>query len=250
MGSINDYGRRKRIPTEGGGWRGGTGSSWKRRLLIQCAASIVLFLVVAAGINADNFLGRSARYIAVSGVSLENSWLWSQDDPNVTPVTSQPGDTGTTGATIPGVKDPTTGDPSTSDPATGDPTTGADATEDSDTLPQFTAPASGVVVTDMAVSVSGFPTELGILIQGSEGQSVKAAAAGSVRYLGESEDGYIIELTHEGGFSSIYQGLSQVGVTAGQELRLGEVIGSTSDGEVLFTLLLNEEEVNPLEYLF
>ena len=250
MGSINDYGRRKRIPTEGGGWRGGIGSSWKRRLLIQCAASIVLFLVVAAGINADNFLGRSARYIAVSGVSLENSWLWSQDDPNVTPVTSQPGDTGTTGATIPGVKDPTTGDPSTSDPATGDPTTGADATEDSDTLPQFTAPASGVVVTDMAVSVSGFPTELGILIQGSEGQSVKAAAAGSVRYLGESEDGYIIELTHEGGFSSIYQGLSQVGVTAGQELRLGEVIGSTSDGEVLFTLLLNEEEVNPLEYLF
>lgn len=250
MGSINDYGRRKRIPTEGGGWRGGTGSSWKRRLLIQCAASIVLFLVVAAGINADNFLGRSARYIAVSGVSLENSWLWNQEDPNVTPVTSQPGDTGTTGATIPGVKDPTTGDPSTSDPATGDPTTGADATEDSDTLPQFTAPASGVVVTDMAVSVSGFPTELGILIQGSEGQSVKAAAAGSVRYLGESEDGYIIELTHEGGFSSIYQGLSQVGVTAGQELRLGEVIGSTSDGEVLFTLLLNEEEVNPLEYLF
>ena len=102
----------------------------------------------------------------------------------------------------------------------------------------------------MAVSVSGFPTELGILIQGSEGQSVKAAAAGSVRYLGESEDGYIIELTHDGGFSSIYQGLSQVGVTAGQELRLGEVIGSTSDGEVLFTLLLNEEEVNPLEYLF
>ena len=63
MGSINDYERRKRIPTEGGGWRGGTGSSWKRRLLIQCAASIVLFLVVAAGINADNFLGRSARYI-------------------------------------------------------------------------------------------------------------------------------------------------------------------------------------------
>ena len=244
MGSINDYGRRKRIPTEGGGWRGGTGSSWKRRLLIQCAASIVLFLVVAAGINADNFLGRSARYIAVSGVSLENSWLWNQEDPNVTPVTSQPGATENRGTETVGTPDATTGTP---DATTGTP----DATTgNSDALPQFTAPASGVVVTDMAVSVSGFPTELGILIQGSEGQSVKAAAAGSVRYLGESEDGYIIELTHDGGFSSIYQGLSQVGVTAGQELRLGEVIGSTSDGEVLFTLLLNEEEVNPLEYLF
>jgi len=228
MGSINDYGRRKQIRGEGMDWRRFSGAGWKRRLLLQAGASLLLFLVVAAGINADNLLGRSARYIAVSGVSPENSWLWSGDDPDVAPVTARdPGQEQLDPEQLP------------------EPEAAAE-----ETMPQFTAPASGVVVTDMAVAVSGFPTELGILIQGSEGQSVKAAAEGSVRYLGESEDGYIIELAHGGGFSSIYQGLSQVGVTAGQELRLGEVIGSTADGEVMFTLLLNDEEVNPLEYLF
>ncbi|MDO4732548.1 MAG: M23 family metallopeptidase [Bacillota bacterium] len=229
MGSINDYGRRKQLRSGGTGWSSFLGEGWKRRLLLQAGAALLLFLLVAAGIDADNLLGRSARYIAVSGISPESSWLWSGLDPNITPVSaSEEGPLQPQPGTLP-------------EAGTGEGDGG---------VPQFTAPASGVVVTDLAVAVSGFPTELGILIQGSEGQSVKAAAEGSVRYLGESEDGYIIELCHAGGFSSIYQGLSQVGVTAGQELRLGEVIGATADGEVTFTLLLNDEEVNPLEYLF
>lgn len=229
MGSINDYGRRKPLRGDGFERRSPRGKSWKRLLLLQGLASLLLFLLVAAGINGENLLGRSARYIAVSGLAPESSWLW-QEDPNVAPVSTGEG----LDASVPGQETP--------DPA--------QLPEPEETQPQFTAPASGVVVTDMAVAVSGFPTELGILIQGSEGQSVKAAAEGTVRYLGESEDGYIIELSHAGGFCSIYQGLSQVGVTAGQELRLGEVIGSTADGELMFTLLLNDEEVNPLEYLF
>ena len=235
MGSINDYGRRKQVRGEGMSWPGSPGKGWKRRLLIQSAASLLLFLLVVAGINGDNLLGRSARYIAVSGVSPANSWLWNGPDPNVSPVAAP--DAG-------GTLDPEQLPEPEEKGAAENPE--AQETE----IPQFTAPASGVVVTDMAVAVSGFPTEQGILIQGSAGQSVKAAAAGTVRYLGESEDGYIIELNHGGGFSSIYQGLSQVGVTAGQELRLGEVIGSTADGEIMFTLMLNDVEVNPLEYLF
>lgn len=238
MGSINDYGRRPARPTarEEGSWGGPPPGRWKRRLLIQTGAAALLFLAVAAGINADNLLGRSARYIAVTGLSPESGWLWNGADPDVAPVSAPP-----TEAPAPEVGAEGPGDVVLP---------GLPLPETAEAPPTFTAPASGVVVTDLAVEASGFSTELGILIQGSQGQSVKAAAEGSVRYLGESEDGFIVELEHSGGFTSVYQGLSQVNVSPGQDLRLGEVLGTTADGEVTFSLLRDGAEVNPLEYLF
>ena len=215
MGSLNDYGRRPVVEKVKGG-------GFKRRILIQTALAVAFFFLVAAFVSADNFLGEGARYVAGEGVDVESSWV-SFDDGSAVEVSA--------------------------DPAQETEGTPADTVEE-ETEPRFTAPASGIVVTDLAVAVSGFSTEQGILIQGSAGQNVKAAADGEVRYLGESEDGYMVELLHSGGFTSIYQGLSSIEVGTGDTVEIGSVIGATEDGEVTFSLYLDGEELNPLEYLF
>jgi len=212
MGSINDYGRRR--------LKRGTfvrkEGAFVRRLLWQCAAAAVFLFLVGAGVGADNLLGDSARFV-VQEVSAEgDSWLW---DGEITPVSS------------------VEGEPQL-------PETDADA------QPVFTAPASGVVVTDLAVEASGFGTEQGILIQGTEGQNVKASADGEVIYLEEGDDGFVAEIRHSGGFCSVYQGLSAVSVASGDRVTLGQVIGTTDSGEITFSLLKDDGEVNPLEYLF
>lgn len=225
MGSINDYLRSQRSEKRP------LGRKLKSRLLGQIALSLVLFLIIAASVGADNIFGDSARYVVGEGISQDSSWInfnnWGNND-----------------------KDGVVAD---EDAVTAQ----ADATGDEEVAPvddgmppDFTAPASGIVVTDVAVAAGGFATQKGILIQGNAGQTVKAAAAGSVTYLGESEDGYIVELSHSGGFTSVYQGLSAVEVTDTALVNAGDPIGVTADGELTFSLLLNGEEVNPLEYLF
>lgn len=213
MGSLNDYGQYQAL--EAPKRRGG----FKRRLLVQSSLAVVLFFLVAATITADNWIGDGARYVAGEGLSADSSWIdFGQALPALSGSEEEQGQaTGVTEGT---------------------------------TMPQFTAPASGIVVTDLAVAVSGFATEQGILIQGTPGQSVKAAADGEVGYLGESEDGYIVELWHSGGFSSIYQGLSSIEIAKGDTIAIGTVIGATESGEVTFSLLKDNEEVSPLEYLF
>ena len=219
MGSINDYLRsRRRMDDQPRAHR------IKTRLLGQISLSLVLFLIIAASIQADNFLGDSARYVAGEGVAASSSWIdfsgESQqdtteplDDPNATAVQNV-------------------------------------CPSDDSAQPDFTAPASGIVVTDIAVEAGGFATKQGILIQGNAGQSVKAAAAGSIASLDEGTDGMVMEITHSGGFTSVYQGLSDVDVSVGDQVNTGDLIGTTADGELTFSLLLNGTEVNPLEYLF
>ncbi len=212
MGSINDYGRRRPQFRTGEGH----GKILAKRLLRQCVAAALFLFLVGAGVGADNLLGDGARYV-VAGVSSESEgWSWDQDTTEVLAEESL----------VPPEE------------------------AEEDTMPIFTAPASGVVVTDLAVAASGFPTEEGILIQGSAGQNVKAAADGSVTYVGESEDGYLIQVQHSGGFCSVYQGLTELSVSSGDEVLLGQVLGTTESGELTFSLLKDEVEVDPLEYLF
>lgn len=213
MGSINDYLlKRRREPASRGK------GSFGNRLLGQISFSLILFLIVAASINSDNILGDGARYVMGDGITVTNT------ENNV----------------------PDGSTASVSAPVAGDDVSPADDSAP----PQFTAPASGVVVTDIAVTSGGFTTSRGILIQGNSGQSVKAAAEGSVLYLGSSSDGYIIQLSHSGGFVSVYQGLSQLSVGAGDKVKAGDTLGITDNGEVTFSLLLNDTEVDPLDYLF
>jgi|GEM_PF-1860283 len=221
MGSLNDYGGGRRFRERDLGKK----RVFPQRLLRQSGLALVLFLLVAAGITADNLWGQGARYVAGDGLAPGNSWI-------------NFGGAETAGAPLDSVEPAV--------PVESNAGSVADSAEE----PRFTAPASGVVVTELDVPASGFATEQGILIQGSAGQTVKAAADAEVLYLGESEDGYIVELTHSGGFTSVYQGLSQVDVTAGQQLTIGQAIGVTESGEVTFSLLKDNVEVSPLEYLF
>ena len=219
MGSINDYLRSHHHHEEKS-----RGSKFKNRLLGQIALSLVLFLIISASVGVDNFFGESARYVVGDGISQESSWIDFEnsqiDDPEAIPPEE---DTSTQVSVFPA---------------------------DDGAQPDFTAPASGIVVTDIAVAAGGFATTKGILIQGNAGQAIKAAATGIVESLGESEDGYIIELTHSGGFSSVYQGLSELHIQEGEQVTVSDPIGVSQDGEITFSLLLNNEEVNPLDYLF
>lgn len=226
MGSLKDYGRyqaaeapkRKKVG---------------RRLLYQTLLAAVFFLAVVAGITAENRLGDGARYVLGTAVSAESSWVEFRN-----------------AAATPAAEDAASATDGDSAAAEGTAGETAPSLVESDATPQFTAPASGVVVTDLAVAASGFSTQQGILIQGAAGQDVKAAAEAEVGYLGESEDGFIVELLHSGGFTSIYQGLSEISVAAGDRIAIGDVIGVTASGELTFSLLLDDQEVDPLDYLF
>ena len=220
MGSLNDYGAGRRLRDRDFGKK----RTFPQQLLRQSGLALVLFLLVAAGITADNLWGQGARYVAGEGLAPENSWISFGGGESAGAEAD---------AEAPAVA-----------------VDGSGSLAGSDEVPRFTAPASGVVVTELEVPASGFATEQGILIQGSAGQTVKAAADAEVLYLGESEEGYLVQLTHSGGFTSVYQGLSQVEVSAGQQLAIGQAIGVTESGEVTFSLLKDNVEVSPLEYLF
>ncbi len=219
MGSINDYLRNRSsdaAPKTG---------KWRNRILGQISLSLVLFLLVAGMVNADNIFGDSARYVVGTGISTESSWISFSDNSDRDNLIDTPG------ATLAN--------------------NNADVFPADDSAPpDFTAPASGIVVTDIAVTTGGFATQQGILIQGNAGQNVKAAAGGKVTAVESSIDGYIVELEHSGGFVSVYQGLSAVEVASGDTVAISETLGATADGEITFSLSLNGTEVNPLDYLF
>ena len=141
---------------------------------------------------------------------------------------------------------------STASPAAAEAIPGSGTTEtvkDEDTAetPRFTAPASGVVVSEAA---TGGSTDRSILIQGSAGQRVRAAAEGTVRSVSSDSGLYRLELEHLGGFTSVYQGLSQIDVAVGQQVALGDPVGACAGGELSFSLLRQGEALDPLEYLF
>ena len=220
MGSINDYLRGGGRPAERPPKRRFGG-----RLMGQLSLSLILFLIVAASVNSDNILGQGARYVMGDGISAATSWLPQE---NALPVDSAGADLDMDNAIpLPEVS-----------PA------------DDGEQPGFTAPASGVVVTDIAVTAGGFAGSKGILISGNAGQSVKAAADGTVADAGSSDNGYTLRIDHSGGFASVYQGLSRLTVSPGATLQAGEEVGVTDSGEVTFSLLLNDTEVDPLDYLF
>lgn len=193
----------------------------RRRFLglwAQGIASLALLLGVAGLIGSEGAPGAAARYVVGNGLEAESSWFSFGREQAALPAQAQ------LPAAAPAGKD--------------------------ETAPKFLAPASGVIIKGMKLDEAGLTSEQGIIIQGVAGQSVKATAAGEVQYMGESESGFIIELVHENGFSSVYQGLSELSLSAGQQVAAGDTIGVTASGELLFALFLNGVEVDPLLYLF
>ena len=236
MGSLNDYGKDRLYEREPRRLRG--------RLLRQCALAAVFFCAVAALINSEGPLGVAARYVAGPGLAAESSWVdWSGG--LIPAEAAAGGETPTEGET------PAEGEaPAESETPAADGASGAGEAASESGIPQFTAPASGVVVSDLAVNAAGAAEQRGILIQGSANQKVRAAAAGTVRSVTSENGGFRLELEHAGGFASVYQGLSQTDVGAGDRVALGDALGTCAGGQLTFSLLLRGEQVDPLEYLF
>ena len=238
MGSLNDYGRGDGY-YKGRNWRGGG------RLLRQCAFAILFFFAVAGLIDNDGPLGEAARYVAGPGLAAESSWLAT--DGGLLAAEARPGgEESDGGSQAPGdaAEEYAGGDTEPpSEDAAGNPP------QDDAATPKFTAPASGVVVSDLAAAATD-ANQRGILIQGSAGQKVRAAAAGTVQALGSENGLYRLEIAHSGGFTSVYQGLSQIDVALGDPVSLGDSVGACAGGQLTFSLLQQGRAVDPLDYLF
>ena len=230
MGSLNDYGR-------GDGYGGSRNWRVGGRLLRQCAFAVLFFCAVAGLIDNDGPLGEAARYVAGPGLAAESSWL--RQDGGLLAAEARPG--AADGAAAAPEEAAAGGTESAVENAAPDPTA----------TPKFTAPASGVVVSDLAAAATEADAGArGILIQGSAGQRVRAAAAGTVQEL-RSENGlYRLEIAHSGGFTSVYQGLSQIDVALGDQVSLGDPVGACAGGQLTFSLLQQGQAVDPLDYLF
>ncbi|MBQ3287263.1 MAG: M23 family metallopeptidase [Firmicutes bacterium] len=237
MGSLNDYGR-------GDGYHKDRNWRVRGRLLRQCAFAVLFFCAVAGLIDNDGPLGEAARYVAGPGLAAESSWLAT--DGGLLAAEAKPGGAENSGhsGTADGTAEANAAD------AAPDPAEKADdPAQDDAATPKFTAPASGVVVSDLAAAATD-ANQRGILIQGSAGQKVRAAAAGTVQEL-RSENGlYRLEIAHSGGFTSVYQGLSQIDVALGDPVSLGDPVGACAGGQLTFSLLQQGQAVDPLDYLF
>lgn len=239
MGSLNDYGR-------GDGYGGSRNWRVGGRLLRQCAFAVLFFCAVAGLIDNDGPLGEAARYVAGPGLAAESSWL--RQDGGLLAAEARPG--GAESGKESGAADGAAAAPEEA-AAGGTESAAENAAPDPTAPPKFTAPASGVVVSDLAVAATEADAGArGILIQGSAGQRVRAAAAGTVQEL-RSENGlYRLEIAHSGGFTSVYQGLSQIDVALGDPVSLGDPVGACAGGQLTFYLLQQGQAVDPLEYLF
>lgn len=96
----------------------------------------------------------------------------------------------------------------------------------------------------------------GLDIGGTAGEPIYAAKAGTVIFAGwRGGYGNAVVIDHGGGFSTLYAHQSQIGVSAGQLVAIGDVIGyvgSTgwSTGPHLhYELRLNGSPIDPLPYL-
>jgi len=100
------------------------------------------------------------------------------------------------------------------------------------------------------------PVNKGIDLAGSLGESVLAAAAGTVVYAGTGLRGYgnLVIIRHNEKFLSAYAHASRITVSEGQEVKAGGKIaekGSTGTDRVKlhFEIRENGKPVNPLKYL-
>ena len=103
-------------------------------------------------------------------------------------------------------------------------------------------------------------THDGIDIAASEGQTVRAAMAGTVSAVYDDDFlGTVVEISHVGGYTSCYANLTRMPtVSVGDEVSAGQTIGAvgtTALGEsaqaahLHFAVSLNGESIDPAEFL-
>jgi lipoprotein NlpD len=99
-------------------------------------------------------------------------------------------------------------------------------------------------------------TGTGILIDGTAGQSIKSAAAGTVVYSGSGLIGYgeLIIVKHNDTYLSAYGHNASLLVTEGQAVKKGQEIATMGEGpgakpRLHFEIRRNGKPVNPRQYL-
>jgi murein hydrolase activator len=121
---------------------------------------------------------------------------------------------------------------------------------------QLTWPVNGNLLQRFGESRQGGISSRGILIQGREGDNVKAIADGQVIYADWLKGyGWVIVLDHGAGFMSLYghnQNLLQqpgARINAGETIALAGMSGGQASAGVYFEIRHKGEAVNPLLWL-
>ncbi|MCF6344414.1 MAG: peptidoglycan DD-metalloendopeptidase family protein [Devosiaceae bacterium] len=117
---------------------------------------------------------------------------------------------------------------------------------------KFRWPANGKVIVDFAGSKN-----TGINIAVAEGSAIRAAATGTVIYVGSAVEGYgnLILIKHENGYVSAYAHLSQITTAKGDIVQRGDAIGlagqtgSVTSSQLHFELRKGATPVDPIPML-
>jgi hypothetical protein len=125
--------------------------------------------------------------------------------------------------------------------------------------PSFQWPARGEVTRPFSASSGpyGAGGHAGIDIALASGSDVRASAPGTVSFAGGTPVGPCVSIMHGGGFKTTYVSLGSLAVRRGQEVKSGQLVGS-SDGSkdrssasphLHFGMFLNGVAVDPLPFL-
>lgn len=132
--------------------------------------------------------------------------------------------------------------------------------------PEFSAPVKGKTAAKFSGDkliynelLSDWRTHNGIDIVCDENAAIHASADGIVSEVYESAQGKSVKIDHLNGYVTVYSNLSdQIEVISGDELNSGDIIGKvgsssisdfTQEPHLHFEILLNNEYVNPEEYI-
>lgn len=123
---------------------------------------------------------------------------------------------------------------------------------------ELALPVSGKITTPYGFNYSplygDYRFNTGIYLEVEQAENVHPCLPGQVVEIKKSEQNeFIILIEHGNGWSSKYEGLNQVAVLEGSSVttrdRLGKVeLAEAGKGKILFTLLKDEEPVDPAVY--
>jgi len=125
-----------------------------------------------------------------------------------------------------------------------------------DSVPTLALPVNGTAVSSFGYHYSPlfedyrFHSGIGLEAQGNN--EVYPCMPGKVlKVAGNDEQGYSVEMNHEGAWSSVYEGLASVSAAAGENLDSSDCLGQTAgtNGTITFTLYKNGKAVDPVPYM-
>ncbi|WP_448581252.1 murein hydrolase activator EnvC family protein, partial [Thermaurantiacus sp.] len=123
--------------------------------------------------------------------------------------------------------------------------------------PRLAWPVEGRVITSTFGPKPGGKVNEGVTIRALKGSPVRAAAGGTVLYVGDAIEsfGLLVLLRHEGGAVTAYGHLEEALVATGAKVEQGAIIGragasgNAREPQLMFQLRLGRKAVDPLPYL-